>query len=85
MLHACICLLLRDLVGDILFLFAADPSATIGCGSQVRSLTLIRMLKLERYVRAFSVFDDVIRDNLDIFAVSGFFALVAWIFASSLL
>lgn len=43
------------------------------------------MLKLERYVNAFSVFDDVIRDNLDILAVSGFFALVVWIFASALL
>lgn len=52
---------------------------------QVRSVQLVRMLKLERYVRAFSVFDDVVRDNLDILAVSGFFALVAWVFASSLL
>ena len=52
---------------------------------QVRSLRLIRMLKLERYVRAFTVFDDVVRGNLDILAVSGFFALVAWVFASSLL
>ncbi|CAN0027659.1 unnamed protein product, partial [Sphacelaria rigidula] len=43
------------------------------------------MLKLERYVAAFTVFDDVVRDNLDILAVSGFFALVAWVFASSLL
>eukprot|EP00752_Nemacystus_decipiens_P005802 g5248.t1 len=51
----------------------------------VRSCRLIRMLKLERYVRAFEVFDDAIRDQLDILAVSGFFALVAWIFASSLL
>lgn len=43
------------------------------------------MLKLERYVQAFEVFDDAIRDQLDILAVSGFFALVAWVFASSLL
>lgn len=43
------------------------------------------MLKLERYVRAFEVFDDAIRDQRDILAVSGFFALVAWVFASSLL
>lgn len=48
-------------------------------------MQLLQMLKLERYVKAFTVFDDVIRDNLDILAVSGFFALVAWIFASSLL
>lgn len=52
---------------------------------QVRSCRLIRMLKLERYVRAFEVFDDAIRDQRDILAVSGFFALVAWVFASSLL
>ncbi|CAN0104922.1 unnamed protein product, partial [Ectocarpus sp. 12 AP-2014] len=51
----------------------------------VRSCRLIRMLKLERYVRAFEVFDDAIRDQRDILAVSGFFALVAWVFASSLL
>lgn len=43
------------------------------------------MLKLERYIKAFSVFDDVVRGNLDILAVSGFFAVVAWVFASSLL
>ncbi len=52
---------------------------------QVRSCRLIRMLKLERYVQAFEVFDDAIRDQLDILAVSGFFALIAWVFASSLL
>ncbi|CAM9596567.1 unnamed protein product, partial [Hapterophycus canaliculatus] len=51
----------------------------------VRSCRLIRMLKLERYVRAFEVFDDAIRDQRDILAVSGFFALIAWVFASSLL
>lgn len=64
-------------------------SRTVGAGwlvgLQVRSLRLIRILKMERYVRAFSVFDDVIGANLDILAVSGFFAVVAWVFASSLL
>lgn len=53
--------------------------------SQVRALRLIRMLKLERYVKAFAVYDDVMGGNLDILAVSGFFALVAWVFASTLL
>ena len=52
---------------------------------KVRALRLIRMLKLERYVRAFTVFDDVLRDSLDILAVSGFFALVVWVFASTLM
>lgn len=52
---------------------------------QVRALRLIRMLKLERYVQAFAVYDDVIGSNLDILAVSGFFALVVWVFASTLL
>ncbi|CAM9445641.1 unnamed protein product [Discosporangium mesarthrocarpum] len=51
----------------------------------VRALRLLRMLKAERYVKAFSVFDDVILSNLDILAVSGFFAVVVWVFASSLL
>lgn len=43
------------------------------------------MIKMERYVNAFSVFEDVIKENIDILAVSGFFALIVWIFASSLL
>ena len=55
------------------------------CSFKVCSLRLVRMLKLERYVKAVTVFGDVIRGNLNILAVSGFFALVAWVFASSLL
>ncbi|CAM9346447.1 unnamed protein product, partial [Phaeothamnion confervicola] len=41
--------------------------------------------QVERYTRAFSVFDDVLRENVDILAVSGFMAVVILVFASTLM
>ncbi|KAG5180071.1 hypothetical protein JKP88DRAFT_324581 [Tribonema minus] len=56
-----------------------------GTSGIVMTLKLTRMLKGERYVRAFTVFDDIFRDNLDVLAVTGFAAVVLWVFASTLM
>jgi len=51
----------------------------------IRALRLMRMLKGEKYIEAFTIFDDVVRDNTDILAITGFSAVVTWIIASTLM
>jgi len=46
---------------------------------------LTRLMRFEKYTKAFTSFDDVLRDNLDVLAMTGFSALLLWIFFSSLL
>eukprot|EP00960_Hanusia_phi_P001230 33801-Hanusia_phi.AAC.1 len=53
--------------------------------SFIRSLRLLRMLKLESYVKVFTIFDDILLNNRDVLAVSGFAATVLWIFFSSIM
>jgi hypothetical protein len=48
-------------------------------------LKLVRLLKAERYIRAFTVFDDILRDNSDLLAVSSFAAVVIWVYASAIM
>ena len=61
----------------------------IGNGSSgstfFRALRLVRMLKADQYEHAFDKFDDVFAANKDLLIVSGFAALVMWIFFSSLM
>ncbi len=51
----------------------------------VKSLRLIRILRFERYTHAFSSFDDVIRRNLDVLAVTGFTAVLFWVLFGGIL
>lgn len=46
---------------------------------------LFRFMRFEKYTKAFTSFDDVLRDNLDVLAMTGFSALLLWIFFGSLL
>ena len=46
---------------------------------------LFRLLRFEKYTKAFTSFDDVLRDNMDVLAMTGFSALLLWIFFGSLL
>lgn len=46
---------------------------------------LFRLLRFEKYTKAFTSFDDVLRDNMDILAMTGFSSLLLWVFFSSLL
>jgi hypothetical protein len=52
---------------------------------RVKFLRLFRILKFERYTKAFSSFDDIVRDNLDVLGVTGFSAVVLWILFSVIL
>ncbi len=51
----------------------------------LRALQLVCVLKLERHVRAFSIFSRVIQDNVDVLLVSGFSATVLLLFSSTLM
>ncbi|KAL7427606.1 hypothetical protein ACHAXM_000928 [Skeletonema potamos] len=46
---------------------------------------LFRFMRFEKYTKAFTSFDDVLRDNLDVLVMTGFSALLLWIFFGSLL
>ncbi len=50
----------------------------------LRALQFVRVLKLDRYVRAFSIFTGIIQDN-DVLLVSGFSALVLMVFSSTIM
>ena len=51
----------------------------------VKSLRLFRLLRFEKYTKAFSTFDDVISENKDVLAMTGFAAIIIWIFLGSML
>ena len=51
----------------------------------VKSLRLLRILRFERYTQAFTTFDDVVSENFDILAVTGFSAVIVWIFLGAIL
>lgn len=46
---------------------------------------MLRLFRFEKYSQAFTTFDDVIRENLDILTVTGFSALLLWVLFSSIL
>jgi len=58
--------------------------ATVG-GSGPGLFLLLKILHFEKHSKAFTTFDDVIRENIDVLAVTGFSAMLLWIFFSSIL
>ena len=60
-------------------------TSTGGASTFIRCLRLLRLLKAEKYTEAFTIFDDVLRDNADVLVVTGFSALVMWVLFASLL
>jgi len=69
------------LTNAIRLIFPSAPSL----GSTTQGLRLLRLLKFERYTKAFTTFDDIIRENIDVLAVTGFTATIMWVFFSSVL
>ena len=56
--------------------------------SFIRALRLLRVLKAESYFKSggfFTIVDDIVYDNCDVLSVTGFCALVLWIFFSSVM
>ena len=51
----------------------------------VKSLRLLRLLRFEKYTHAFTSFDDVVSQNIDVLAVTGYTALLVWVFFSAIL
>lgn len=51
----------------------------------ISSLRLLRILRFERYTHAFTTFDDVFQNNIDILAVTAFTAILCWVFFSTVL
>ncbi|CAM9194722.1 unnamed protein product [Chrysoparadoxa australica] len=82
---------LVDLAAIAPFYIGLMVFGRVGVTSHAMGLTVLRvvqvmcLLKLERWFKAFATFDDVIRANADVLAVSGFAAVVMWVFASSLM
>lgn len=54
-------------------------------GTIVKYLRMLRLLRFEKYTKAFTTFDDIVRENLDVLGVTGFSALLMWILFSAIL
>lgn len=59
---------------DMVFIASDNSSFT----TLVAFLRLLRLLHFEKYMKAFTFFDDVIRENSDILSVTGFSAVLLW-------
>jgi hypothetical protein len=60
-------------------------SAQTASNLVVKCMRLFRLFRFERYTKAFTTFDDVIRQNYDMFVVTGIAALVLWVFFSAVM
>ena len=54
-------------------------------GNIVKYLRMLRLLRFEKYTKAFTTFDDIVRENLDVLGVTGFSALLMWFLFSAIL
>lgn len=70
---------------SLIALGGVHPVAATGGSVVWRALRLVRLFKGERYVRGFTVMDDIVRENAGVLGVSGFAAVVVWIFASAVM
>lgn len=46
---------------------------------------ILRLFRFEKHSKAFTTFDDVLRDNMDVLTVTGFSALLLWVLFASIL
>jgi len=65
---------------EVPFIASGNPS-----GQVVKFLRLLRMIRFEKYMNILSFFDDAVNESMDILTVTGFSALLLWIFFSSVL
>eukprot|EP00656_Telonema_subtile_P019556 TRINITY_DN2078_c0_g1_i5.p1 TRINITY_DN2078_c0_g1~~TRINITY_DN2078_c0_g1_i5.p1 ORF type:complete len:990 (+),score=271.81 TRINITY_DN2078_c0_g1_i5:278-3247(+) len=77
---------LVDLVSVAPWYISLIIGNTGGSGSTfVRVLRLVRMLKADQYVNAFTQIDDIIGASKGVLMVTGFAAVVMWVFFSTLM
>ena len=69
----------------ILHHFITPGSDQLTSTSIVKCFRLLRILRFEKYTQAFTTFDDIVRDNIDVLGVTGFSAMLLWIFFSAIL
>jgi hypothetical protein len=62
-----------------LVIFSSQTSALVKC------MRLLRLFRFERYTKAFTTFDDIVRQNYDMFVVTGISALILWVFFSAIM
>lgn len=80
--YACSFLRLVDVLSIApywLSLMAMSPSLF------AKAFLLLRILRFEKYSRAFTTFDDVIREHAGVLAITLFSAILVWIFFASIL
>ncbi len=73
---------INALFSEQLFMKATDRSIP---SSIVQFLRMFRLLRFEKYTKAFTTFDDIIRENQDVLNVTLFSALLMWILFSAVL
>jgi hypothetical protein len=69
----------------MLLLSPIYPSGHEALYSFAKFCLILRVLRFEKYSEAFTTFDDVIRENLDVLTVTGFSAVLLWVLFSSIL
>lgn len=70
------------ITGEIVTPFS---DATSSWKNLVKALRLLRILRFERYTHAFTSFDNVLSANADLLQLTGFTALLLWVFFSAFL
>lgn len=88
--HLTTFLSLVDLASIIPYWIGVVTSGSIFSGESsasyiIRALRLLRLFRTERYMQAFTVFDDVLWGQSDVLLVTGFSALIFWVFFSSIM
>jgi Ion transport protein len=73
------------LLGGTVTSTSSTVASNGGSSNVAKSLRLLRIFRFERYTHAFTTFDDVFLQNIDILAVTAFTAFVFWIFFSTCL
>ena len=51
----------------------------------VKCFRILRLLRFERHIKAFTTFDDIIKENIDILTMTGFTALILWVFFATIM
>lgn len=72
---------------DVLFSGSKSlsPTGNSLASNIAKYFCILRILRFEKYTKAFTTFDDIIRENLDVLGVTGFSALLMWILFSAIL
>jgi len=74
-----------DFISTFPCYYGIATGSNSGLTNFIRTLRLLRLLKMDEYMGAFKIFDDIIVNNSEILAVTGAAASIMWVFFSSIL